>query len=697
MIMKLQMNNNRGFTLIELLVVIALTAIVMLLVFKPVTDSFNLTRRAQVVIQAQNSARSAMALVRRDLSEAMFVYDNSSDAARINFPVGVGANSTALVRYAKVDMVLPRMQGYCTASDSVHNPNGTNNPRQFDRVSQTQYQGTLYKGPIWVDSTGKPVEGDAAAPICPYDGSTLELRPARPLTPDTKIVRYFIGLADPTKPYCNRYLKIAGMSGTNNMFILYRAEFSLYDTTNSSGQPTNSLFPTGRPATTNLNDPNFFYNTGNNGLTNSDGSPQTYEQAWALISTPVVQIPNTDLITLTFDSNNNAVVAPLVSFAPTAIYNDPLLPTVDPSAAPEYGTNTVPTVYKATYGNWISPYQVILRRDANHVYQTEGYTDPTTNNSYMGIFLDSNTHPISFSGGNVANLVFDITRYVNTSTAPGAAGTPDTAWQGYTYGAGVIDPVQPQVAFTVDVAKGRVNFAFPHVNVQLSNSLTQLLGGPVAASVAIPTSSIDNLYNDAAAQSADQNRYRMWVYNNPQNVTMPYIGTSVTAQQFLANSATVPGMEKVIGPCAILGGNYGNPVQYSHIPLWSANTDPGTDQYKIDPNYTMLDNNGNALTGMPGTAAIYFRSQQTDTGNGAELPTDADIVSVRGNDSGTIQNVYLLYYEQNNLSSDILRANYVTKNVMTITMGVQVFDPATNQPLAIQLSNQFQLRNIANR
>src|SRR5437879_13374732 len=69
---------RRGFTLIELLVVMAITAILLGLIFGPMLQGFNLTNRARVQVLTQDTARSAMETIQRNLSNGVFVFDNSN-------------------------------------------------------------------------------------------------------------------------------------------------------------------------------------------------------------------------------------------------------------------------------------------------------------------------------------------------------------------------------------------------------------------------------------------------------------------------------------------------------------------------------------------------------------------------------------------------------------------------------------------
>ncbi|MHB0912430.1 MAG: PulJ/GspJ family protein [Armatimonadota bacterium] len=574
--MKYRADNRKGFTLIEVLVAMALLGIVMFLVFGPVMESFNLTRRTNVMIRAQDNARQAMSLVSRDLSDAMYVYDNTQST--IDMPVldQDGNPYTASVYYAKVDLVLPRMHGYCT------NPGHGASSREFPR-------------------------GDEAAPVCPVDGSLLELRPVQPLAPDTKIVRYFIALEDPSKPYANRYSHRT--SPPDNMYVLYRAEFEYKDY-----------------AALGANDPGFFY------------GPHSAE--WKKVSRVIVNPAGTDLVTVEYAADGTPIVTPSVTFMPTKVENDPLVPVRTSDEDPEQG-KVPPRVYKASYGNWVTPYEVTLYRSRQDTPDDVAVTYKATvaNNGNMYIYKVGSTNPI-----------FNITYYEATKASSA-------------YGAGAFDPdlpALPELAFTVNSRAGTVNFAFPNVNTALSDGLSTALGGNTATSFSVPTADLNAIY----AAAPVQDKFRLYEFNLMWNHTVTYPGLTYTytAAHKLGNSTVVPGLERVIGPNCTVGGSY---VQYDRTPFWDLHVDPGLNQYKVDIDYP--------VTGMSGVGGLYFNS-------GAELPAG---------------NVYVLYYEQNNKRGDSLRANYTTKNLMTVSLGMRVYDPGRKKPYSIQLTNKIKLNNVA--
>ncbi len=592
-------NNRKGFTLIEILVVLALTILILGLVFYPVIESFGFTRRAETMVRAQDNARFALEQVSRELADAMFVYDNTNQP--IDFPVtdGNGNPVTVKVLYAKVDIVLPRMMGFCTSST---HPAGAQ--KEFPRHD-----------PLFP-------ELDEAHPSCPIAGcgAPLELRPAQPLAADKFIVRYFIGLADPSKPYANGYTTKFS-EGADNMFVLYRAEFSPYDR-KLFDDPTTAAFQD------NLRDPSFFYGP--------------HSAQWRKISRPVVTIPHTDLIVREF-SGVTPVITPTVKFTPTAIYNDPLVPTTESDDDPEHG-EALPTVYKASYGQWTTPIEVTLTREGQNNQKISyravqaAATPPNPPTDCMLLLPNGDS-------------LFNISNYLRTKAL-----SP--------YRAGQIGPVdKPEVAFTIDFNKGMVDFAFPVVDVSASSNLPSTIG-KMAVSKTVSTDDINNAYVPGGAVSQD--RYRSLIVNEPGFLPTP-IGNFPTV---------VAGSERIVAPDAAPGANWGKPLRYSRVPSYLY--EPGLNQYQLDTEY-----NDGTTTSPLGLACLFFHSYQTNQpGSGVALPPG-------------VSNLHVYYEVQNNKKGDTLRANYVTKSLLTVVMGIRIYDPTSGKPQSVQLTNKVKLRNVA--
>ena len=247
---------SRAFTLTELLVVIAITTILLGLLFVPIIQGFNITRRAAAETAAQAAVRTGLERISRDLSQAVYVFDNSATPILMplsrTFPIGPGGANTNQphILFAKIDFV-PR--GGKAPSASVIDP-----------------------------TTGEPMSG-----------KTLTL----PLANGTRVIRYFLGLrrnldaAGAVKPYLNQYEFSSRADGGNpdnehNPLIVYRAEFdpkdpNLFDLANYGSVVDGDG---------GFNDPAFFYNT------NPAPNGRSYAQNWRDIASPLVDSDKADML-----------------------------------------------------------------------------------------------------------------------------------------------------------------------------------------------------------------------------------------------------------------------------------------------------------------------------------------------------------------------------------------------------------------
>ena len=136
------------------------------------------------------------------------------------------------------------------------------------------------------------------------------------------------------------------------------------------------------------------------------------------------------------------------------------------------------------------------------------------------------------------------------------------------------------------------------------------------------------------------------------------------------NSTVVPGSVRIIAPDAT-PGSIGSLTPYTRVPF--PLHEPAPNQFAVDVEHNNPD---------PGVAAVYFHASQTYSwASGTPLPDGSNNV--------------LVYYEvQNNKKGDVLRVNYVTKSVMTVILGVQVYDSTSGRPQVVQLTNKIRLRNV---
>jgi len=181
--MSIKRLKKRAFTLIELLVVMAITAVMLTLIVTPLFQSINLTRNAQAFADAQDKGRLLTEKIAREVGNAVSVRDAASTMAQLP------GNVLCELPYTKLDLI-PPAQG---------SPDSTL-PAGIFRNPDTGK----------IDPTMKRPLGDIRLPIAP--GAT--------------IVRWWVGLNDPTRPYTEPYsgLLMVRSGERDNLYVLRRAE-----------------------------------------------------------------------------------------------------------------------------------------------------------------------------------------------------------------------------------------------------------------------------------------------------------------------------------------------------------------------------------------------------------------------------------------------------------------------------------------
>lgn len=515
------LNNKRGFTLIEILVVMAISIILMWLVLYPVTQSLLLTRRAQAMVDAQDSARVAIEQMSRELGQAMYVYDNANSP--VSLPIRTPGGSTTFVplNFARVDFILPKIVMHCNNPD---HPAGK--PRDYPRITQ--------------DANGRTYF--LAEPPCPYCVAAnkpvttdVEARPKLPLEQETTVVRYFLGLANnrlgPQPDGTHNYGWVSPwdketVAGEENQVVLYRVEFSPYDESLFGTKPGSKS--TSEWVAGNLADPGFFYS-----------SDPAIADAWKRQARVIGIGKYEDLVVANQGAGGSVIsVEPTVTFRTAAIDNDTFAGTSSNDASFEY-PDAVPTRYSAAYGYWTPDNRVVVFRD-----------DPATPNedpyevAYSTGIDPSNNHVIVYKWTNESGWVqhphFDITEYVTTGKLESMT----------------TDPLE--MAFTYDPNHGVVDFSMLPPTPNGQQALCEL-------DPAVINGDYRAVYKNDPASAR-----RYWLLNtfDPGN-----------SAQYLRNARIVPGSEKVVGP-DMMPGFAGRSVRYERVPL--ALGDPGINQYKIN-------------------------------------------------------------------------------------------------------------------
>jgi prepilin-type N-terminal cleavage/methylation domain-containing protein len=347
-----------GFTLIELLIVIALTALLMAMLFIPLSRSLDLSQRGQAKVLGQDKTRLAAKRVARELSNAMEVYEprllrvwgytawrTVRDRPQ---PDPTAAPESYLVPNGLIAFRLPKHRYYCT---------------QFDHYVTQQDIDNKFGTGLTADQV--------ALDSCPqHPGAPLEFRPLTPQEPDDHIVIYFVGLKDPGfrdsgsgNPVYQNLLLFNRTFVPNNNFLntyaLYRVEFDPRLKPGNADTNSNGLDDRYETfADPKLYDPNFFY----------DASPVTYVDPvsgqsvtkarylwWKDIVVTMIDAETADVVRWA-DSGGKYIPQPLVSFGPSPVDDEVAAPNREVGQYALGGSALPPDVppleYNLTHGNW---------------------------------------------------------------------------------------------------------------------------------------------------------------------------------------------------------------------------------------------------------------------------------------------------------------------------------------------------------
>lgn len=673
---------DAGFTLIELLVVMAITSILLGLIFGPLIQSFNLTNRARVQALTQDTARRAMEIGMRDIANGVFVFDNAQEPIYLWVYAQDNTVVALPVPYAFVDLVPP---------------------------ARVQDQ----------SATLAPQDTDPTTGLALNRGSL-----ALPVAPGRVIVRYFLGLRNNTsagnqavKPYFNYYNNpSAGSLADHNPVIFYRAVVSPYL---PNGAVDERFFAkdtvTGAPV---IYNPNFFYDTTPPpaglppipGFTGAAGYGQRWEN-WKAIARAMVPTDRADEVEHLLDDagqpsyfnfKNSSVMFPrlnpLVRFQPTYVGNDAGTPSSisDRSAG---AINVAPSTYVEQYGHWTIPYRLYIyanNLDTNPLslffWDNEGgLTDPvmaqtwdimtSTKQTDNPAFLEPNQTPRNYGIPAEQPLLLD----------------PTTGIQIDPYAETKLFAKPPLVMFTTDARRGLVNCAFPD-SVMLHAS---------KANAYVPTPS--QWANDGDVPNGSltmpnvaeiNNRYTTTVANHANDstnviryirLTSPPSNGGNSPLGLLPNASIVPGSLVVKGPDMRPGLNRGREVVYKQI---STVPPPGPNEFKlgfggnpvnyVDPDPIYQDMKNAALNGF----TVIFDSNPDNPGDVHSLPTKlSDGVTNAAPVTAT-------YQFQTNLGGYTVKADYLTRQLMTLSLGVRLYEFNSRQPQKVTLTQKIKVRNL---
>lgn len=727
---KINGKRQAAFTLLELLVVIAITTILLGLLFGPIIQSFNITRRSQAVAAAQDAARFGLERITRELSQASYVYDNTRTPIILPFSPnhlppdtnGNLANPRPSVLFAKLDFV-PAV----TIDSKVEDP-----------------------------TTGGPLGG---------------ARLRFPSGPGRRVVRYAIALrnnlpdaAGNPATYQNVYEFPRTDGGAYNPFILWRFEFDPRDPNliDQSVGPSNPDYFT--PNSGSFDDPNFFYNVAKRGLNGN-----TFAENWRAgtpgvpnegilpsTASPVLSVDKVDLIawnrTIDREISPTQPFRTTVSFSPSTVVGDAATPGHLTDTGNEV-PNAVPSVYTAKHGLWTLPYTITVYRFASR----NSTDDPRYGFLRVQVRRDPDgiVRPhLEGANGNMAAGSFGSLKTTQTNNA-------NTSEFAHSFSArGNLFLKTTSLTFQVDPLRGRIITAFPPLAAtngvpefnQTPNSPTfgepiatvlrrntlsplagrQVPGAPINPPTFFPLNAGLRDVELAPERSADPDTANRRDYYPagpaPQTLDPNNIGPYASPFTLFGDALIIPGSERVLGPDT--NPNNPNLMPYQRAPVLSSLNRQSGGIEAISPTVTIFTgfpsgplNYRLELDLAPLTPRVVFDDAISPTPPPQGLPAvlvgnNIDQRTDPFDDRSKL--VEITYLWQNNYAravsgpntgvpvdargrnvagravapeADVVKVDYSTRSLLNITLGVRVYDVASGRPQQVQLTDKVKVNN----
>jgi prepilin-type N-terminal cleavage/methylation domain-containing protein len=741
----------RAFTLIELLVVIAITTIILTLLFAPLIQGFNFTRRARAIAAAQDSARTGLSIMRRELSQAAYIFDNTNtpvslpiqatqigDANRLPtslFPAATAGTTTSFsanLSFTKLDLVLP------ARSSTV---NQVADPTSNSTVNTDPNTGA-------VTSVGANVRF--------------------PLAPGTHVVRYFIGLrrnldAAGNPAYYQNPYEFRRTDNDFNPFILYRAEFDARDPLLFS----DVAYGSAEANSGGFNDPNFFYNT------KPAPGGGTYAANWAKAAQPVIDNQNLDLLVIRrTDIRAINIQNPFfttISFAPTTVVADTATPgflSSDASEAP----GAVPSLYTTKFSQWTLPYTVTFYRGSTKNGPQAGKltvkvypSDPDATGErkrVVSVVGDNQGLPAQnfyVSSSPTTQRIFvktpNLTFLMDPARGRVETGFPPLA--GDTTGAPLVDiggsiqPMTPTTSGTpADLAFNygelvptvfRINTRRPDAGMADSSGNGYIVPsnqGFLNIRLLTNQQANQNAVDETSGISPGRNYYLQRDINNFLTAGQtPDNGDYPSPRAVFGYMLIAPGTERVLGPTSTyVNAAYSENVSYFRLPTFSDPTLARTVYFQtgITPpiyrDFTVSRPSYYFDYDLPPTDMLRFANQPA-----TQLGDNSGVPGVPATTTGTTKELRVTYLWQNNFARkilqgdapidapigtpldangnsnvstadlgrtagapepDVVKVDYSTRSVFAVTVGARVYDSGTGEAQYIQLADKIQINNV---
>jgi hypothetical protein len=473
-------------------------------------------------------------------------------------------------------------------------------------------------------------------------------------------VRYFIGLSQPTTDqtdptplpgnvndrsnphYQNGFLFKNTAAASDNLYVLYRVEFNPVVNAPTGVATRNWKLDRdatygGIPFRAGDPNPNFFYDT-------------AFAPEWKSRAVAIVTAADTDLVRLVRTATNNWSPEPAVRFLPSSIPNETLTPN---SASGTFeakglqGAPRPPTQYAADFGNWGGPLADMSK--------------PLSESVLMGLQRPDSPALIAQYVPGPRIQIFE--------QSPGVGNIGDRLDK--VFDSSVPASVEArQRLFTWDSRRGIVNFALRRkqtvdrpdadddsfvatVGPGYTADLKQDMATLQILSFSGQVETVPSGFGSLMASPLFGPRAAGYWKGQPRVHIVPGTETITRILDRTQNPSPSVLMERVgYTGLGIAGGDQ-----------FVAQTDLAPNQYTID--YS--------------TGVITFSDR------------DPSLLEAK---PGGSQDLLIRYQFQTNRSTDIVRATYGTRELISVQLGLQQFEPRTGEAQAIQLTNRVRVRNV---
>jgi prepilin-type N-terminal cleavage/methylation domain-containing protein len=731
-----------AFSLVELLVVIALTSILLTLVFKPLLDSSNLTSRAGTQIETQQAARDVMRETTNILGNAVFVYDNLQTPIHLWFTDRGGTPYAQAVRFAMVEYVKPARQ--------LDQQPGTTpiDPTSGDPI----YPDSLPPGARGFAFPLAPGRALGRLFVGLIDNVSVNGIPTRPYANRFENP----ALSNVDNRYTLYKAEVLAYIPDRNNPSRYVPNLGLFHTRNANGQRTDNISdPIDLHDPNFFYDSSLAGGDGSQNWAvpgwrdlNGDNLVQIFEN-WRAVSTSLLPLSKVDMVALdreersrdvlyykgnppalSSDADARPQVRLMVRFEPSFVENDPGLPGQLGNTGNE-APNAAAPVYTGRNTHWATPYRVMVYR-----------------NPAVGIFDNPDRDPLSLDPSTLYMATGeDPTRpgkivrvqMPRNGTLPDFAGLPDIGpnpdpvtgmWRNADGSlrnpAFMADLSNPGFAFTVDPRRGTINFAFPAA-VLIGYTATQqpipALYDPVQINSGMLTPVGRRFLDLRTLPLTDSNNQAL---NAPTAISPLALLGANRNLDLVPLVAIVPGSERVYGPDQRPGPNYGRRVQYTRVSASAGFV--GKNEYRINyvdaPNAIGLDRSVANASADPRVRIGYIEFDSLpessderpnlpppDLPNNPPLPREdpagvfsGGVPTFRRHGLPTLQNIngenqpaarVEVYYDfQMNRPNDVVKMDYMTRELMQITLEARLYDPRSSRAQWTSLNGSVKVRNL---